>query len=435
MTDGAALPPRPPSPARHAILVATYACIARSGLAHVTVEDAARGAGVSRATVYRHFPGGRDELVRETVGHEVAHFFLDLADVVAGATTFADVLEEALLHAHATVVDHEVLQKLLATEPDRLVPNLTVEANRLLPPIAAFLEPHLRRLRLRPGVEVAGAAEYVARMVLSHVGAPGRWDLTDRREVAELVRRELLAGIVDDGTATGGAVAPPSGAAGPLQQAPAPVATGVHAAAAVGPGERRVLEAAVVCLGRWGIAKTSLDDIAREAGVSRATAYRLFPGGKDTVLDATVATELARFATALAERLSAAEDLEELLVAGITFASRHLAGHEALQYLLVHEPEQVLPHVSFGHLDEVLAAASALVAPHLTRFVGDELAARTGEWVTRLVLSHAQAPSPAWDLADEASTRAFVATFLLPGLPTAPGADEGASSGPPGGRW
>jgi hypothetical protein len=33
-------------------------------------------------------------------------------------------------------------------------------------------------------------------MVLSLVGAPGRWDLTDRAEVAELVRSEILAGVV-----------------------------------------------------------------------------------------------------------------------------------------------------------------------------------------------------------------------------------------------
>ena len=435
MTDVAPLPARTPSPVRHAILVSTYACIARSGLAHVTVEDAAREAGVSRATVYRHFPGGREELVRETVAHEVAHFFLDLAEVVADAPSFADVLEEALLHAHATVADHEVLQKLLATEPDRLLPNLTVEANRLLPPIAAFLEPHLRRLRLRPGVEVASAAEYVARMVLSHVGAPGRWDLTDRREVGALVRAELLAGIVEDATGGDRRATSPGTASDVPRRACAPPAAEVGGGPDVGAVERRVLDAAVVSLSRGGVAGTSLDDIAREAGVSRATAYRLFPGGKDTVLDATVATELGRFATGLGERLSAAEDLEELLVAGITFASRHLAGHEALQYLLAHEPEHVLPHVSFGHLDQVLAAAAALVAPHLTRFVGAELAERTGEWVTRLVLSHAQAPSPAWDLGDEASTRAFVATFVLPGLPADPGQGAGASSCPQGGRW
>ena len=43
---------------RERLLQATYACVARWGLAKTTVEDAAREAGVSRATVYRYFPGG-----------------------------------------------------------------------------------------------------------------------------------------------------------------------------------------------------------------------------------------------------------------------------------------------------------------------------------------------------------------------------------------
>lgn len=418
MTDGAPADVRQPAPVTHEILRATYACIARAGLARVTVEDAAREAGVSRATVYRHFPGGRDELVRETVAHEVAHFFLDLADAVAGAPTVAAVLEEALVHAHAAVTEHEVLHKLLATEPDRLLPNLTLEANRLLPPIAEFLEPHLRTLQLRDGVEVSAAAEYVARMVLSLVGSPGRWDLTDRREVAELVHCELLAGIVGDG---GQAPTPSTGAApgGPPERADRPGAADDPAPPEpAGPDdpERRVLAAALVCLSRWGIAKTSLDDIAREAGVSRATAYRLFPGGKDTVLDATLAAELSRFTAELGARLDGAADLEELLVRGVTFSSRALAGHAALQYLLAHEPEQVLPHVSFGRFDQLLATSSSLVAAHLAPFVGAR-ALRTGEWVTRLVLSYAAAPSPTYDLTDEGSALALVRTHLLPGLP------------------
>ncbi|CAA9225259.1 MAG: hypothetical protein AVDCRST_MAG20-804 [uncultured Acidimicrobiales bacterium] len=418
MTDGAPAELRPPAPVRHEILRATYACIARAGLARVTVEDAAREAGVSRATVYRHFPGGRDELVRDTVGHEVAHFFLDLADAVAGAPTVAAVLEEALLHAHAAVTEHEVLQKLLATEPDRLLPNLTLEANRLLPPIAEFLEPHLRRLHLRAGVEVSAAAEYVARMVLSLVGSPGRWDLTDRHEVAELVRCELLAGIVGGG---GPVPAPPAGpvAGRPPAHRTRPAAVGDPAPPDVGgpdDAEGRVVAAALVCLSRWGIAKTSLEDIAREAGVSRATAYRLFPGGKDTVLDATLAAELVRFTTELRARLDGAADLEALLVRGVTFSSQALAGHAALQYLLAHEPEQLLPHVSFGRFDQLLAATSSIVAPQLAAFVGDR-ALRTGEWATRLVLSYAAAPSPTYDLTDEGSARCFVRTHLLPGLP------------------
>ncbi|MEX2659888.1 MAG: TetR/AcrR family transcriptional regulator [Acidimicrobiales bacterium] len=180
--------------------------------------------------------------------------------------------------------------------------------------------------------------------------------------------------------------------------------------------ERRVLDAALCCLARWGVAKTTLDDIAREARVSRATVYRAFPGGKDTVLDAIVVDELSRFAGDLGERLLGTDDLEDLLVTGITFASQTLTGHEALQYLLAHEPEQVLPHISFGRFDGVLAAASGLVAPHLARFVGEELALRTGEWVTRLVFSYTMAPSPTYDFTDADDVRRFVRSYLLPGL-------------------
>ena len=52
---------------RERILQATYDCVGRWGLAKTTIEDAAREAGVSRATVYRYFPGGRDELIGAVV--------------------------------------------------------------------------------------------------------------------------------------------------------------------------------------------------------------------------------------------------------------------------------------------------------------------------------------------------------------------------------
>ena len=63
------------------------------------------------------------------------------------------------------------------------------------------------------------------------------------------------------------------------------------------PTERRVLDATKVCCERWGIAKVTIDDIAAEAGVSRATLYRMFPGGKDVLFDALRVHELEAFFT------------------------------------------------------------------------------------------------------------------------------------------
>src|SRR5690242_17733681 len=87
-------------------------------------------------------------------------------------------------------------------------------------------------------------------------------------------------------------------------------------AVALSAQETRILDAALRCFGRWGVAKTTFDDIAREAGYSRATVYRFFPGGKESLLDAVVELETARAFEIIGACLEAAPDLEDLLVGG-----------------------------------------------------------------------------------------------------------------------
>ena len=110
------------SDVRERLLQATYDCVARWGLAKTTVEDAAREAGVSRATVYRYFPGGRDELISAVVGWEFARFFLRLYQEVSDAESLEEVMERGLMFAHHALVEHEVLQRILVTEPEILLP-------------------------------------------------------------------------------------------------------------------------------------------------------------------------------------------------------------------------------------------------------------------------------------------------------------------------
>lgn len=183
--------------------------------------------------------------------------------------------------------------------------------------------------------------------------------------------------------------------------------------------EDRVVEAMLECISRWGIAKTTADDIARAAGISRATLYRTFPGGKDVALDALLRHEARRFFDVVTERLDGAASLEDLLVIGITEAARFLRGHDALRYVLTHEPERVLPAFAFHRLDRALGIATAFTAPHLRRFLPDDEAAATqAEWIVRILLSYAMNPSPALELTDDASVRRFVTTYLLPVLRT-----------------
>ena len=180
----------------------------------------------------------------------------------------------------------------------------------------------------------------------------------------------------------------------------------------------RVVDGALRCIARQGIAKTTLDDVAREAGCSRATVYRTFPGGKDGVLAAVADTEVSRLFSALAVAMGAAHDIEDVLVAGMVEAAAAISAHPALAYLLAAEAEVVLPYLAFSHMDAVLDVASTFSAPFLGRWLDHDEAKRVAEWATRLVVSYLLCPAQGVDLCDEECVRHLVRTFVIPGIRT-----------------
>lgn len=180
--------------------------------------------------------------------------------------------------------------------------------------------------------------------------------------------------------------------------------------------ERRMVDAALRCVERWGLAKTTLDDIAREAGVSRATVYRVFPGGKDRLVETVLQHEVGRLFHETEAEAQRAENLEDLVCVGITVAMRTLTGHAALRSLLEHEPEAVLPLFAFHRLAPLLAEVAELGRPHLGRFLPDDAVRPAAELLARVVLSYSFNPSPAVDPGDDDSIRRLVRTYLLPAL-------------------
>jgi AcrR family transcriptional regulator len=188
-----------------------------------------------------------------------------------------------------------------------------------------------------------------------------------------------------------------------------------------GSAEANVVEAALRCIARWGIAKTTLDDIAREAGCSRATVYRLFPGGKASLIETVGRHEIARLLLIVTEQIDQAPDLETMLVDAIDAAGRFFREHAAINMLCRHEPEVLLPIMSFDRLDPVLATTAAFLAPLVARFVDERTAGELVEWGARLVLSYSFEPSPFLDLADPGDVRRLVRTHLLPGARRAAG--------------
>jgi AcrR family transcriptional regulator len=180
------------------IVEAAYACMARDGIGKLTVEGVAREAGVARATVYRTFPGGRDELLDAAVAWAVGEFFTGLAEDIGPVDGVATLLERGLMAGRRRLAQHEVLQHALQVEADAVVPALAPVMPKVLEQLQSGLADRLRNEPLRPGVDPAEAADILARLVLSLIGTPGCWDLDDPAAVRALVRDHLLAGVLAD---------------------------------------------------------------------------------------------------------------------------------------------------------------------------------------------------------------------------------------------
>jgi AcrR family transcriptional regulator len=177
----------------------------------------------------------------------------------------------------------------------------------------------------------------------------------------------------------------------------------------------RILDAALACIARVGVAKTTLDDVARRAGCARATVYRCFPG-RDALLGAALEREVQALTRQVIDAADRAETLTDAIVAVVLAAAEPFRTHAALGFVLEHEPEIVTAQLSFERGSVLLTTAAALAAPAFLRFVPAERAERLAEWVARLTLSYLCNPSEHGQLDDPAYVRALVVDYVLPGV-------------------
>ena len=176
--------------------------------------------------------------------------------------------------------------------------------------------------------------------------------------------------------------------------------------------ERRIIDAADECVCRWGWAKTTMADIATGAGVSRATLYRVYPGGRDAIYEALRRHRQLGFFHDLLEPLASASSLEAAMVDTMLAASESLRDDEGFRTELSREPGLLLKQLTFDGLEQILGISRLLVAPQLARFVPRREANRLAEWATRLVISHALDPSEHIDLTERSDVDELVGRRL-----------------------
>lgn len=181
---------------RTRIIEAAHDRVLVDGVTRTTVESVAQHAGISRATIYRYFPGGREELTAAVVSWEVGRFVEQLQADGADAAGFAEWLARRLQAARRRLDEHEVLQRALAEEADQVLPPLVSVMPILQGMLRDEMAERLEGEQLRPGVDRGQAADLLSRLLLSFMGTAGVWELDDPAEVDRLVRTQLLAGVL-----------------------------------------------------------------------------------------------------------------------------------------------------------------------------------------------------------------------------------------------
>jgi AcrR family transcriptional regulator len=154
------------------------------GVRRFTIDDVARRVGVSRVTIYRYFPK-KDRLIEAVILHELRRFLRDIDEAVAPYETLEERLVEGFVFALTYLRDHRLLNRMLRTEPEFILPYLTVRAAPILAAGREFIAGFARReakegglpltpdsvLGLRTGPEIRRFAEHYLAPTLQAISA------------------------------------------------------------------------------------------------------------------------------------------------------------------------------------------------------------------------------------------------------------------------
>ncbi len=155
------------------------------------------------------------------------------------------------------------------------------------------------------------------------------------------------------------------------------------------------LDAAAACFARFGLARTSVPDIARELGVSRATVYRT----AGTVEDLARLLVRRDLCVLVADAVDATDGpAPERTVAVLDELLRAIHEHPVLSKVLAHEPDLVRSRLLEGW-PELLAGVRGPIATGLAAGMDAGLLrpgdpAVMAEAIARLALSLVLTPTP-----------------------------------------
>jgi TetR/AcrR family transcriptional repressor of uid operon len=182
----------------------------------------------------------------------------------------------------------------------------------------------------------------------------------------------------------------------------------------------RVLDGAYEQFCQIGIRRSTIQDVARRAGVSRITVYRRF-ATKDELVEQVVRREFRRYFDQFLLDIQQARTVADRIVLGFASSLRAIRRNPLIAGLMAVEPDVLVPYLVGGD-GRMLAAVQRFVAGQLrleqragnvSAEVNVELVA---ELMARVSASFLLTPSHVVDPDDDEQMRALARQFLVPML-------------------
>ena len=182
----------------------------------------------------------------------------------------------------------------------------------------------------------------------------------------------------------------------------------------------RILDAAYEQFCRMGIQRSTMEDVARRAGVSRITVYRRF-ATKDALVEHVVRREFRRYFDQFLVDIEQADTVADRVILGFVSSLRAIRHNPLIGGLIAAEPELLVPSI-INDGGRTLATVRQFVAGQLRReqhantVSADLDADLVAELMVRVSASFLAIPSHVIDLDDDEQLAAVARQFLVPML-------------------
>lgn len=182
----------------------------------------------------------------------------------------------------------------------------------------------------------------------------------------------------------------------------------------------RILGAAYEQFCRMGIRRSTMEDVAKRARVSRITVYRRF-ATKDVLVEHVVRREFRRYFDQFLVDIEQAGTAADRVVLGFVSSLRAIRSNPLIGGLIAAEPDLLVPSM-INDGGQTLATVRQFVAGQLRReqraghVPGDLDTDLVAELMVRVSASFLAIPSQVVDLDDDAQLAAVARRFLVPML-------------------